>query len=77
MSSGPEGETPAWEAPGYPGQPSKKSAPSTVKAVLQVRSGAGAPFEGTVEMETGGARVFHGWLELMGLLEEARARAAP
>jgi hypothetical protein len=31
------------------------------------------PFEGTVEMGTGVPRVFHGWLELMGQLEEARA----
>jgi hypothetical protein len=45
----------------------------TIRVVLQVRAGAGAPFEGTVEVGTGVPRVFHGWLELMGQLEEARA----
>jgi hypothetical protein len=50
-----------------------KNYPPTIRVVLQVRRGAGAPFEGTVEMGTSVPRVFRGWLELMGQLEEARA----
>jgi hypothetical protein len=75
MSSGPEDETQGRAAPALPGPLSGKSRPGTVRAVLHVRAGAGTPFEGTVEMGTGGARAFHGWLELMGLVEEARASA--
>jgi hypothetical protein len=47
--------------------------PPTIRVVLQVRRGAAMPFEGTVETGTGVPHVFHGWLELMGQLEEARA----
>jgi hypothetical protein len=65
------------EGAAIPGQPSDESQPGTVRAVLHVRQGAGTPFEGTVEVGSGGPRAFHGWLELMGLVEEARADAAP
>jgi hypothetical protein len=65
------------EGPAVPGQPFTESRSGTVRAVLHVRPGAGTPFEGTVEVGYAGRRAFHGWLELMGLMEEARANAAP
>ncbi len=77
MSSGPEDNTQGGPAAALPGPLSNKSRPSTVRAVLHVRRGAGTPFEGTVEVGTGGPRAFHGWLELMGLVQEARASAGP
>jgi hypothetical protein len=65
------------EGPAVPGQPFTESRPGTVRAVLHVRHGAGAPFEGIVELGGGRPRAFHGWLEFMGLMEEARTNAAP
>lgn len=65
------------EGPAVPGQPLTESRPGTVRAVLHVRRGAGTPFAGTLEVGSTGSRAFHGWLELMGLIEEARANAAP
>jgi hypothetical protein len=65
------------EGPAVPGQPFTESRSGTVRAVLHLRRGAGTPFEGTVELGGGRARAFHGWLEFMGLMEEARANAAP
>jgi hypothetical protein len=59
------------------GQPFTESRSGTVRAVLHVRRSAGTPFEGTVELGGGHPRAFHGWLEFMGLMEEARANAAP
>jgi hypothetical protein len=47
----------------------------TVRVVLQVRLGADTPFEGTVAVCEHGPQSFHGWLELMGLVEEARSRS--
>jgi hypothetical protein len=49
----------------------------TVGAVLQVRGGMGTPLEGTVEVGSDGPRSFHGWLELMGLVEEAKSTTEP
>jgi hypothetical protein len=77
MSSGPENKTQWSAALEFPGLQSDERSPSTVTAVLHVRWGAGAPFEGTVEINRGVAREFHGWLELMGLVEEARGSAGP
>jgi len=65
------------EGRGVPGQPFTESRSGTVRAVLRLRRGAGTPFEGTVEVGSAGPRAFYGWLELMGLMEEARANAAP
>jgi hypothetical protein len=77
MSSRPDGKTQGEAAPVRPGAPSGPGRPSTIRAILHVSQGAGTPFAGTVEVGPGGPRAFHGWLELMGLLEEARAHAAP
>jgi hypothetical protein len=60
------------EQPAVPDQPLTESRSATVRAVLQVRGCVGTPLEGTVEVESDGPRSFHGWLELMGLVEEAR-----
>jgi len=65
------------EGSAVPGQLSNENRSDTVRVVLHVRHGAGTPFEGTVEVGSGGPRSFHGWLELMGLVEEARASAEP
>jgi hypothetical protein len=65
------------EGPALPGVPFTESRSGTVRAVLHVRRSAGTPFEGTVELGGGRPRAFHGWLEFMGLMEEARANAAP
>jgi hypothetical protein len=65
------------EGPAVPGQPFTESRLGTVRGVFHVRRGAGTPFEGTVELGGGRPRPFHGWLEFMGLMEEARANAAP
>jgi hypothetical protein len=64
------------KGPAVSGQPFTESRPGTVRAVLHVRRSAGTPFEGTVELGGGRPRAFHGWLEFMGLMEEARASAA-
>lgn len=70
MSSGREDRS--QEDPAVPGLLSNESRLGTVRAVLYVRGAAGTRFEGTVEVGSGGLRSFHGWLELMGLVEEAR-----
>jgi len=73
MSSAPDDKTQSGAASHLPDAAFAKRRPSTMTAVLQVRLGADTPFEGIVEVGTGGPRAFHGWLELMGLVEEARA----
>jgi len=65
------------EGPAVPSQPLTESRSGMARAVLHVGRGAGTPFEGTVELGGGRPRAFHGWLEFMGLMEEARANAAP
>jgi hypothetical protein len=77
MSSDHEDKTQGGAAPALPGTRSGTSRPGTIRAVLQVRQAADTPFEGIVEVGTGRPRAFHGWLELMGLIEEARANAGP
>ncbi len=47
----------------------------TVTAVIELRLGTAAP-EGVLIDADGGARRFHGWLELAGAIEEWRAGAA-
>jgi hypothetical protein len=75
MSSDCEGKR--QEGSAVPGQPPNENRLDMVRVVLDARRGAGMPFEGTVEVGSGGLRSFHGWLELMGLVEEGRASAEP
>jgi hypothetical protein len=75
MSSGAEDTSQHGRAD--PGGPSNESRPGAVRAVLRVRGGARPPFEGIFEVGLGDPRSFHGWLELMGLVEEARSRIEP
>jgi hypothetical protein len=77
MSSVPDDQNQDGAGPARPDIPSDHSRPVAIRAVLHVRRGAGTPFEGTVELGAGRRRAFHGWLELMGLVEEARASTTP
>jgi hypothetical protein len=73
MNSGPEGRIEGAATPVPTESSSTGNSPDTLRAVLQMQAGAGEPFEGTVEIGVGDPRAFHGWLELMGLLEAARS----
>jgi hypothetical protein len=75
MSS--DGQVESEKGVAVPDQIFTKSQSGTVQAVLHVRSGMDTPLEGTVEVGSDGPRSFHGWLELMGLVEEARATTEP
>jgi hypothetical protein len=77
MSLVPEDKRPGRVTPALAGVPRDTNRPGTIRAVLRMRQGAGTPFEGSIEIGTSGPRAFHGWLELMGLVEAARAGGAP